>query len=363
MSAPPITFPNYTQIPSRIPVKVWHGLRAASIVGALTLAALLIAQPDTGLFVMWKVVIPLLPLLFLTAPGLWRNLCPLAASNQTPRALSITKAKTAPNWLKEYGYVIAFSLFIGFVVLRKLGLDDSGALSALLILGAMAAAFTGGLFLKGKSGWCSTICPLLPVQRIYGQTPLFLTANAHCQPCVGCVKNCYDFNPRAAYLADLHDQDTYWSGYRKYFVGAFPGLVLGFFAVPVEQMALTVAVSLAVFATLTTFFKTSAHKITSLFGATAFAIFYWYAADVGIDPLTYALRAAAIALAATWFLRTLKTGTGVPGQRETEVRRPRRRPPAASRPRSPRPAASARRSPSSPTTSASPPNRARRCSK
>ncbi|MDA0184649.1 FAD-dependent oxidoreductase [Solirubrobacter phytolaccae] len=298
-------FPNYTQIPSRIPVKVWHGMRAGSIVAALILAALLIAAPDTGLFLMWKVVIPLLPLLFLTVPGLWRNLCPLAASNQTPRALEFTKALTAPDWLKEYGYVIAFSLFIGFVVLRKLGLDDSGAYSALLLLGAMAAAFTGGIFLKGKSGWCSTICPLLPVQRIYGQTPLLLVANAHCQPCVGCVKNCYDFNPRAAYLADLHDQDTYWSGYRKYFVGAFPGIVLGFFAVPVEQMALTTAVSLAVFATLITFFKTSAHTITTVFGATAFGIFYWYAADVGLDPLTYALRAAAIALAATWLYRTL----------------------------------------------------------
>lgn len=299
-------FPNYTQIPSRIPVKVWHGMRAGSIVAALALAAVLLAAPDTGLFVLWQVVIPLLPLLFLTAPGLWRNLCPLAASNQTPRALKLTKAITAPAWLKEYGYVIAFSLFVAFVVLRKLGLDDSGAYSALLLLGAMAAAFTGGLFLKGKSGWCSTICPLLPVQRIYGQTPLLLVANAHCQPCVGCVKNCYDFNPRAAYLADLHDQDHYWSGYRKYFVGAFPGLVLGFFAFSAAEMALTAAASLAVFATLTTFFKTSAHTITSLFGATAFAIFYWYAADVGIEPLTYALRAAAIALAATWLVRTVR---------------------------------------------------------
>ena len=71
------------------------------------------------------------------------------------------------------------------------------------------------MVLKGKSGWCSTICPLLPVQRIYGQTPFALVANSHCQPCVGCVKNCYDFNPRAAYLADLNDADRYWSGYRK----------------------------------------------------------------------------------------------------------------------------------------------------
>ena len=92
-----ITFPNYTQIPSRIPVAVWHGLRVASIAGALIVAGLLIAVPKTGLFVMWKVVIPSLPALFLIAPGLWRNLCPLAASNQTPRALGITLTKMDPD--------------------------------------------------------------------------------------------------------------------------------------------------------------------------------------------------------------------------------------------------------------------------
>ena len=114
-----LSFPNATQIPSRLPLRWWRLIRGASIVVALAVAALLIFIPDTGLVVMWKVVIPLLPLLFLLAPGLWRNICPLAASNQTPRALGITRAKTAPAWLKEYGYVIAFSLFIGFVVLRK----------------------------------------------------------------------------------------------------------------------------------------------------------------------------------------------------------------------------------------------------
>jgi len=316
MAAAPITFPNYTQIPSRIPVKVWHAMRAGSLVAGLVVAALLIAVPDTGLFVMWKVIIPTLPFLFLTAPGLWRNLCPLAASNQTPRALKLTKALTAPNWLKEYGYVIAFSGFILFVVLRRFGLDDNGAYSALLLLGAMAAAFTGGMFFKGKSGWCSTMCPLLPVQRIYGQTPLAMVANAHCQPCVGCVKNCYDFNPRAAYLADLNDADTYWSGYRRYFVGAFPGLVLSFFEVPngsnleiLGGMALYVAISIAVFATLNAFVKTSTHTITSLFGATAFAIFYTEVARKvlgGPDALTIAFSAAAIVLAATWFVRTVR---------------------------------------------------------
>src|SRR3954462_9284057 len=308
----PVGFPNYTQIPSRIPVKVWQSMRVGSIVGGVTVAVLLIAAPATGLFVMWKVIIPTLPFLFLVAPGLWRNLCPLPASNQTPPALKLTKTPTAPNWLKEYGYVIAFSGFILFVVLRRFGLDDNGAYSALLLLGAMAAAFTGGMFFKGKRGWGNHVVPLLPVQRIYGQTPLAMVANAHCQPCVGCVKNCYDFNPRAAYLADLKDSDSYWSGYRRFFVGAFPGLVLSFFAVPAGPalqvlggMALYMAVSIAVFAALLAFVKTSAHTITSLFGAVAFSIFYWFAAAFAPPLIHWAISGAAIALAATWFTRTL----------------------------------------------------------
>ena len=362
------SFPNYTQIPSRLPLRWWQAIRSGSIVVALIIAALLIVTPDTGLFVMWKVVIPLLPVMFLVAPGIWRNICPLAASNQTPRALKLTKALTAPAWLKEYGYVIAFSLFVGFVFLRRLGLDDSGPLSALLLLGAMAAAFTGGMFLKGKSGWCSTICPLLPVQRIYGQTPLLMVANAHCQPCVGCVKNCYDFNPRAAYLADLNDADTYWSGYRRYFVGAFPGLIVGFFVVPdgsaayvLGWMAICVAAGVASFATLIAFWKTSAHTITSLYGAVAFSLFYWFASRILPEPLTWAVRAAAIALAVTWFVRTLRKEKPFHDRASAGAPPPRRRSSAPAPARSRAAPPTRRRSRSSPTTSASRPSRARRC--
>ena len=58
------------------------------------------------------------------------------------------------------------------------------AATALLIGFGLVGAFVGGVVFKGKSGWCSSICPLLPVQRIYGQTPLLMVANTHCQPCV-----------------------------------------------------------------------------------------------------------------------------------------------------------------------------------
>ena len=277
-------------------MRAWWGVRIGSLVAALIVAGLLIVSPDDGLFVMWKLVIPLLPLVFLVAPGVWRNLCPLAASNQTPRVLGLTRGLTAPAWFKEYGYVVAISLFVLFVVLRKAGLDDNGPASALLLLGALTGGFVGGMYLKGKSGWCSSICPLLPVQRIYGQTPFALVGNSHCQPCVGCTTNCYDFNPKAAYLADLN-QDPYWAGYRKFFVAAFPGLVLAFFEVPeapdaipvwemVGQVALYMAVSVASFVLLDSFVKVTTHKLTTLYGALAFNVFYWYGAPAFVEAVT-----------------------------------------------------------------------------
>ena len=208
-------------------------MRAGSIVGALAIAALLLARPGHGPVRDVEGRDPAPAAAVPDGPGPVAQ--PVPARGLQPDAARAQAHQGADRPELAQGIRLRHRLqpvHRASSSCASFGLDDSGAYSALLLLGAMAAAFTGGMFLKGKSGWCSTICPLLPVQRIYGQTPLMLVANAHCQPCVGCVKNCYDFNPRAAYLADLHDQDTYWSGYRKYFVGAFPGLVLGFFAVP-----------------------------------------------------------------------------------------------------------------------------------
>ncbi|HYB30874.1 MAG TPA: hypothetical protein VEF89_30040 [Solirubrobacteraceae bacterium] len=58
----------------------------------VAIIVILVAAPKTGLRIMWGIAIPLLPILFFLAPGLWRNICPPAASNQTPRVLGWTHA-------------------------------------------------------------------------------------------------------------------------------------------------------------------------------------------------------------------------------------------------------------------------------
>jgi NADPH-dependent 2,4-dienoyl-CoA reductase/sulfur reductase-like enzyme/ferredoxin len=319
-------FPTYLQIPKRLSVGAWQVIRVAVLLGALGLAVSLVLAPDRGLFVLWKLVIPVLPFVWLFAPGLWRNVCPLASSNQTPRLLDLSLAKPAPKWLRNYGFLIGATLFVAFISLRRLGLDDNGPASALLLLGAMTGGFIGGVLLKGKSGWCSSICPLLPVQRLYGQTPFKLVANSHCQPCIGCTKSCYDFNPKVAFLADLNDPDEYWRGHRKLFAGLFPGLVLAFFELPEARsaheittlygkFALYLAASIAAFWILDSVVKVSTHKVTTLFAAAGFSVFYWFGGPSFIAAVsgsatpaaaTWAVRAAAIVLALGWIVRTYR---------------------------------------------------------
>jgi nitrite reductase (NADH) large subunit len=309
-------FPTYLQMRRRVPLWVWHVVRAFSVAGTLLLVVLLIAAPATGLKIFWRFIIPLLPLLFFVAPGLWRNICPLAAMNQTPRYLKFTRGLSTPRWLKEYGYVIAIAAFAAVVASRRPLFNHSGVATAVLLLAALAAALVSGTLFRGKSGWCTSMCPLLPVQRIYGQTPFLTLPNSHCQPCVGCTKNCYDFNPKVAYLADLHDNDRHWSAYRKFFVGAFPGIIYAYFQASAGttlglygQFVLYAAASAGAFFVLEAFVKVSANRLTALFGAVALNLFYWYGIDVVLgagapDAVVWPLRSLLAAATLIWVRRT-----------------------------------------------------------
>ncbi|SMC25312.1 2Fe-2S iron-sulfur cluster binding domain-containing protein [Andreprevotia lacus DSM 23236] len=286
MSSAIIHFPNYLQIQSRVPLWCWFALRVGSVACALGMAALLVLKPELGLPLWWSVIVPVLPAVFFIAPGLWRNVCPMAALNQTPRLFGFTMGRTHTRRIREYSYVVGIALFLLLVSSRKWLFDQSGVASAALILFGLGGAFLGGLIFKGKSGWCSSICPMLPVQRVYGQTPFIMLRNAHCQPCVGCTKNCYDFNPGVAYLADQYDEDPRYSGYRRLFVGLLPGFILAFFTIPNGQpagevylhFALYAGLSLALFHTLDILLKLPRNGLTVLFGALAFNFYYWFAA-------------------------------------------------------------------------------------
>jgi nitrite reductase (NADH) large subunit len=321
MSADAQPFPNYTQIPPKLSHGFWRVSRWLSVPFLVGVAILLIVDPKDGLKLWWGLLIPLLPILWLVAPGIWRNVCPLAASNQLPRVAGFSRARTAPAWFRRAAPLIGMGAFLGAVLSRPVLFNTSGPWTAALILTAIGGAFVGGVLLKGKSGWCSSICPMLPVQRMYGQAPFVLERNDHCAPCVGCARNCYDFNPRAAYLADLHEPDPHYSNTRKIFVGAFPALVIAYFTtakpgvvgVPqhYEQMLLAIGAGVGSFFALEAILRISAARLAAVYGAAAITLFYWYGSKVVATTVTgsaagwfvWPVRVAVAALAAVWLVR------------------------------------------------------------
>jgi NADPH-dependent 2,4-dienoyl-CoA reductase/sulfur reductase-like enzyme/ferredoxin len=319
------SFPPYTQLPRTVPRDAWHYVRAASVAGYVALVVTLFVDPADGLFAFWNVIVPLLPMLFFVAPGVWRNLCPLAAANQAPRVFGFTRALKLPRPLAERGHLVAITAFLVAVGSRKLLLNTNGAATAGVLAFTISVAFLGGLAYRGKSGWCSSMCPLLPVQRLYGQTPFVVSPNSHCEPCVGCTKNCYDFNPTVAYQADMADADPDWGASRRLFAGIFPGLVLAYFLLsgPPAQSRGTFLLQLAGAAAVSVGGYFAAQAITGLrwstlsavWGAVAFSSFYWFAgvllaADLtrwtgtDLSVLRWPIRALAWALAVVWLVRT-----------------------------------------------------------
>lgn len=69
-------FPTYTELPTKIPLRVWQAIRVASIAGYFGLIAMMFVQPAAGLFVFFRVIVPLFPLLVFVAPGVWRVVWP-----------------------------------------------------------------------------------------------------------------------------------------------------------------------------------------------------------------------------------------------------------------------------------------------
>ena len=315
-------FPAYTELSSRVPPAVWHAVRVISVAAYLALIATMFVRPAAGLFVFFHIVVPLLPITFFIAPGLWRNICPLAASNQLPRLLGFSRGRTVPAWFVKRSYLIAVSLFFGIAGARLAGLDRDGAAMGVVLAGVVTAAVVGGFVFKGKSGWCSSICPLFPLQRAYGQTPFVTVPNSHCRPCVGCSKNCYDFKPRAAYQADLADEEPGWAAPRKLFAAALPGFVLGFFVLtcqsgtPTPQkyalLILFVLVAIGAFFALDAITGLSTSVLTVGYAATALNIFYWFAGPFLLGAvfgphmqwLRWLLSGAVAGLTVVWVART-----------------------------------------------------------
>lgn len=281
-------FKSGDQLSSRS-ILIWRIVQAAVWAAGAAILFCLLFFPSLGLLLFWNILIPVAPALLVVATGVWRNVCPLATTNLLPRHLGLSKRKKPTAIQSGKLNLIAVISLYALIPLRHAIFNTNGAATASLIM-SMAVIGTGmGFIYEWKSAWCSGLCPVHPVEKLYGGNVLMSIPNAHCSQCMNCVAPCPDSTPN---IHPNSSSKTIWhqiSG--LLIIGGLPGFIWGWFHVPDETGITTIsallqvyqlpligfAATLAIYALLSKIIQARYdRKLIAFFAASAVSCYYWY---------------------------------------------------------------------------------------
>ena len=267
---------------------IWRLAQVLSWAAGMFIWAALLWKPELGLHLLWNVLIPIAPALMVLAPGVWRNVCPLGSMSLAPHHFGLSQGKRlSPVWRGRL-YLGAFVLLIVVVPLRKVVLDTNGPILAAILSAVGLLAIGLGFVFNWKSGWCSSLCPVYPVELLYGSQPLVSVPNAHCPRCTNCVAPCSEstvaLTPRTAIDTKLG------RSVGVVLTGCFPGFVWGWYNVPtyrgwegISQIHTVYAIpyvvgglTLALYLALRRAWPKQEDLLASVFAASAIMTYYWF---------------------------------------------------------------------------------------
>lgn len=306
---------------------LWRTAQLLGVVATAILLAGLVTQPDLALDILWNVLIPLVPASLLISPAIWRNVCPLATLNLLTNRSSVSRTLT--SGLLPGAGAIGIVLLVVMVPARRFLFNTDGLALAITIAAVAVLAMVLGGFFQLKAGFCNAVCPVLPVERLYGQYPLMRVNNPRCVPCTMCTtKGCIDLNPSKSIA------QTFGSARRSHawllsgfgvFAAAFPGFVVGYNTTQDGLLATAGSVYLHIgvwalasyLATvlLVWLFRVSAVRAMVVLAAAAAGLYYWFAADTVTTAFeiqgvpTTAIRVVMLTLVAVWLWRAVQRVT------------------------------------------------------
>lgn len=272
-------------------ILAWRVVQYALLLAGFLLVATLVFQPDIGLDILWNMLIPVAPALIVIAPGLWRNICPMATFGLLPRRLGLSRhAVPSPRlaaWLAAAGLIALLAI----VPLRHLSLNTGGPATAVMLVVAAAIAFLMGVAYEWRSAWCNSLCPIHPAEKLYGLMPGITVPNARCDDCRKCTTPCPD-STRAMNPA-VTGPGRVEKAVGHVMVGGFAGFIWGWYRIPDYRAAVGAAeiisayawpfgcalVTLALYGWATRRFCTTPadrRLLIKLFATAAVCTYYWY---------------------------------------------------------------------------------------
>lgn len=270
---------------------LWRIVQDVLLLAGVLLVWLLLFRPATGIIIMWNVIIPILPAFFVLATGLWRNICPMATFSLLPRRLGLSRRQVmSPRLAGLLGLSSVAALFL-ILPFRHLLLNTNGPMTALMLVLASGIACAMGFAFQWRSGWCTSLCPIHPVEKLYGFSPLTTVKNMRCGSCGKCTLPCPDSTRFMTLLHTGPSRLEKWVGHVM--TGSFVGFVFGWYQLPdfhghvgaAEIIACYIwpyggaAASLAVYAAARKWLCRSKQSQTTLvrvFAAAAVSTYYWH---------------------------------------------------------------------------------------
>lgn len=267
----------------------WRAAQIAVLTIGLGIFVALLFLPEVGHHALWNVLITAAPALFILAPGLWRNVCPMASVAMLPHHFDFSRQHRLPPSWQDRLSLAGVALLLLLVPARHVLLDPHPQATGWTLAALGVAAFIAGFLFDSKSGWCNSLCPVLPVEKLYGQKSWITVENAHCGECRNCTRPCPD-SASGLSLAPTSARVSrrIWV---SLVVGGFPGFVWGWFQVPVYRdgvgaRELAVAfglpwgmllLSLAIFLLLRGILGSRKEPLLAgVFAAAAVSCYYWY---------------------------------------------------------------------------------------
>jgi len=211
----------------------WRNVQTALLLAGVLLVGLLLFRPALGLVIMWDILIPIAPALIVVAPGLWRNVCPMATVSLLPRRLGLSRGKIPTRrWTGLMG-LASISALLLIVPLRHISLNTNGPMTALMLALAAGIAVAMGILFEWRSGWCTSLCPIHPVEKLYGFSPAITVRNARCDSCRKCTAPCPDSTRSMTSVITGPSRLDRWVGHAL--TGGFAGFILGWYQLPDYQ--------------------------------------------------------------------------------------------------------------------------------
>ena len=249
----------------------------------------LLFYPSLGTLLFWNILIPVAPLLVVVSVGVWRNICPLATTNLLPRHLGLSKKMRLSQTQSGKLNLIGVCALYFIVPLRHALFNTDGRATAALIIFMAVVGICTGFFYEWKSVWCSGLCPIHPVEKLYGGNVLITVPNAHCGQCENCVIPCPDSTPNM--FPSHTEKSVFHKISASLITGGLPGFIWGWFHVPDEVHATSIntfigvyqlpvlglAITLSIYLIINNLLKKDQKRhLTNLFAAMAVSCYYWY---------------------------------------------------------------------------------------